>query len=136
MTGEVASWLLLLLRYAVTREPSDRSAALAMADELDSLGGQWRPTAPRFFLKTIEDVCLAIPAVNDRHNYRVLLRHLARIDDSRLRRELFKRLLVFSKRLNCNDRARAQGETTGICGKVFRQIALPYGLYENGREFL
>jgi hypothetical protein len=39
MTGEVASWLLLLLRYAVTREPSDRSAALAMADELDSLGG-------------------------------------------------------------------------------------------------
>ena len=58
-------WLLLLLRYAVTRELSDRSAAFAMADELDSLGGQWRPAAPRFFLKTSQEVCSAIPAVNE-----------------------------------------------------------------------
>jgi len=35
---KVQNWLLLLLRFAVTREPSDQSAALAMADELDSLG--------------------------------------------------------------------------------------------------
>jgi hypothetical protein len=40
---KLQEWLLLLLRYAVTRESSDRSAALAMADELDSLGARWRP---------------------------------------------------------------------------------------------
>jgi hypothetical protein len=31
---KVREWLLLLLRFAVTREPSDQSAALAAADEL------------------------------------------------------------------------------------------------------
>ena len=33
---QVREWLLLLLRFAITREQSDRSAVLAMADELDS----------------------------------------------------------------------------------------------------
>ena len=32
---KVREWLLLLLRFAITREPSDQSAALAMADELE-----------------------------------------------------------------------------------------------------
>ena len=68
---KLQEWLLLLLRYAVTREPSDRSAALAMADELDSLGGQWRPGAPRFFLKTGAEVCSAIAAANDWDNHTV-----------------------------------------------------------------
>jgi hypothetical protein len=35
---KVREWLLLLLRFAVTREPPDRAAALAVAEELDSLG--------------------------------------------------------------------------------------------------
>jgi hypothetical protein len=52
---KVREWLLLLLRFAVTREPSDQSAALTSADELDSLGVRWRPTAPNFFLTTSHD---------------------------------------------------------------------------------
>lgn len=64
---KLQEWLLLLLRYAVTRGLLDRSAALAMADELDSLGGQWRPAAPRFFLKTSEEVCSAILTISDGH---------------------------------------------------------------------
>lgn len=83
---KLQEWLLLLLRYAITRELSDRSAALAMADELDSLGGQWRPAAPRFFLKTSDEVCSAILTVLDGHIPPVLRKHLARIDDHRLRR--------------------------------------------------
>jgi len=83
---KLQEWLLLLLRFAITREPSDRSAALAMADELDSLGGQWRPSAARFFLKTTEEVRSAIPAANQWDNHRVLFRHVTRIDDPRLRR--------------------------------------------------
>jgi hypothetical protein len=83
---KVREWLLLLLRFAVTREPSDRSAALAAADELDSLGARWRPAAPSFFLRTSNEVCAAILAVSDRHTNAVIQRHIARIDDPRLRR--------------------------------------------------
>ena len=79
-------WLLLLLRFAVTREASDWSAALAMADELDSVGLRWRPAAPKFFLRTSNEVCDAILAVSDRHNSSVLRTHVARIDEPRLRR--------------------------------------------------
>jgi hypothetical protein len=51
--------LLLLLRFAITQEPSDQSAALAMADELDSLVVRWRPAAPSFFLRTSHEICEA-----------------------------------------------------------------------------
>jgi hypothetical protein len=81
---KVREWLLLLLRFAITRELSDRSAALAMADELDSLGSRWRPASPHFFLRTSEEVCEAIVAAGGRHSHDVLRRHVARIDDARL----------------------------------------------------
>jgi hypothetical protein len=81
----VREWLLLLLRFAITREPSDRTAVLAMADELDSLGARWRPNAPRFFHRTSWEVCEAILQVAEGHNNAVLLKHSSRIDDPRLR---------------------------------------------------
>jgi hypothetical protein len=89
---KVREWLLLLLRVAVTREPSDRAAALAVADELDSLGMQRKRRAPSFFLRTSNEVCEAILAagdghdVDDGHDRAVLRRHVARIEDPRLRR--------------------------------------------------
>jgi hypothetical protein len=83
---KLREWLLLLLRFAVTREPSDRSAVLAMADELDSLGTRWRPVAPTFFLRTSFAICEAILGFNDARALAVLRQHLARIDDPRLRR--------------------------------------------------
>ena len=78
-------WLLLLLPFAVTHEASDRSSALAMADELDSLGTRWRPAAPLFFLRATDDVCNAILAVDDEQSDAVLRKHIARIDAPRLR---------------------------------------------------
>jgi hypothetical protein len=81
---EVREWLLLLLRFAVTRAPADRSAARAMANELDSLGLRWKPI--RFFRRTTDEICEAILAVGDAHNDAVLRRHIARIDDPRLKR--------------------------------------------------
>jgi hypothetical protein len=89
---KVREWLLLLLRFAVTREPSDRSATLAVAEELDSLGMRRKRTAPSFFLRTSNEICEAILAVGDGHDVddghegAVLRRHVARIDDPRLRR--------------------------------------------------
>jgi hypothetical protein len=83
---ELQEWLLLLLRYAITREPSDLSAALVMADELDSLGARWRPGAPRFFLRTSDEVCAAIISGENEYNNAILRRHAARIEDVRMRR--------------------------------------------------
>jgi hypothetical protein len=82
---KVREWLLLLLRFAITREPADQSAALAVADELDSLGVRWGRRHRPFFLRTSNEVCAAILAINDGHNNAVLQMHVARIDDARLR---------------------------------------------------
>ena len=60
--GRVQEWLLLLLRFAITRDPKDEAAALAMADEIDALGLRWRPSAPSFFRRTSAQVCWAIAA--------------------------------------------------------------------------
>jgi len=82
----IREWLLLLLRYAVTREHADRLAVLALADELDSVGLWWRPAAPSFFRRTSEDVCAAIETAGSAHSAAVLHRHITRIEDARLRR--------------------------------------------------
>jgi fido (protein-threonine AMPylation protein) len=82
----IREWLLLLLRFAITRESADRSAALAAADELDASGGSWRPAAPRFFARTSTEVCDAMMVADDAAGRAVLKKHLARIDDARLRR--------------------------------------------------
>jgi hypothetical protein len=50
--GRIREWLLLLLRFAITRNTKDQAAALAMADEIDALGHRWRPSAPSFFRRT------------------------------------------------------------------------------------
>lgn len=78
-------WLLLLLRFAVTHEPSDQSTALAIAEELDALGVRWKSAAPRFFVRTTNEVCEAIVGVNDDRRDAVLRKHLARIDNPRLK---------------------------------------------------
>jgi len=81
---KVREWLLLMLRFAVTREARDRLAVLAIADELDALGGYWRPMAPRFFVTTAGKVCDAILGVGGDADA-ILRTHIARISDPRLR---------------------------------------------------
>jgi hypothetical protein len=84
--GRIREWLLLLLRFAITCDPNDKAAALALADEIDALGQQWYPSAPSFFRRTTEEVCKAIIAPHDSRRTSVLRKHIARIDDARLRR--------------------------------------------------
>ena len=62
---QVREWLLLILRFAVTTDPKDLSATLALADEIDARGLEWRPSAPSFFRRTSNDVCRAITALDD-----------------------------------------------------------------------
>ena len=79
-------WLLLLLRFAVAREQSDRSVALTMAEELDSFGRRWRPAGPCFFARTTNEVCDAIVADSDPQRDALLRKHIGRIDNFRLQR--------------------------------------------------
>ena len=58
---QVREWLLLLLRFAVTSDAKDQSAALALADEIDARGLQWRPSAPTFFRRTTKEVVQSYP---------------------------------------------------------------------------
>jgi hypothetical protein len=83
---KLREWLLLLLRFSITRESRDRAGVLAIADELDSLSGGWRPTSPSFFLRTSNEVCDAICAPDEGYSTAQLRKHIARIDDPRLRR--------------------------------------------------
>jgi hypothetical protein len=80
---QVREWLLLLLRFAVTFDAKDQLAALALADEVDARGLQWRPT---FFRRTTKEVCKAIHTLDDPKRAAILKRHLGRIDNPVLKR--------------------------------------------------
>ena len=84
----IREWLLLLLRFAVTRDAKDEAAASAMGDEIDAIGQRWRPPGPSFFRRTTDEICKAITAPDGAERATILKKHLARIDDPRLRRAL------------------------------------------------
>ena len=81
----IREWLLLLLRFAVTRDAKEEAVASAMADEIDALGRRWRPLAPGFFRRTTDELCKALTAPDDPTRTTIVKKHLARIDDPRLR---------------------------------------------------
>src|SRR5258708_6475031 len=91
---KIRNWLLLLLRFAVTRASADRLAALAAADELDASEARGTTAAPSFFNRTSRQVCEAILAPGDQHSQDVLRRHAGRIDDPRLRRAFAAALVL------------------------------------------
>ena len=82
---KIRDWLLLLLRFAITRDPKDEAAVFAMADEIDALGLHWRPSEPGFFLRTSREVCMAIAEPASPRRTAILRKHGRRIDDPRLR---------------------------------------------------
>jgi hypothetical protein len=104
---KIRKWLLLLLRFAVTREPADAAAIVAAANDLDMIGRRWAESAPSFFRRTSAEVCNAIISREDRGRTAVLKRHIARIDELRLRRAFqaaldLKESRVSRKNKRCN----------------------------------
>ena len=83
---KVKEWLLALLRFSVTLEPVDRAAVMALADEMDRLGFTSRKPDFSFFLRTTAEVCNAVADWEQAGRKQILRKHLARIDDPRLRR--------------------------------------------------
>jgi hypothetical protein len=84
--AQIREWLLLLLRFAITRNPSDEAVVLSLANEIDSPGPQQKQSAPTFFRRTSSEICTAIITHDDPKRDDILTGHLARIDDLRLRR--------------------------------------------------
>ena len=80
------AWHLALLRFAVTRETSDKQAAWAIAAEIDRLGARDRdPTSFAFFRTTTHELCAAVLQPDDSTDA-IVRRHLARMQDDRLKR--------------------------------------------------
>jgi hypothetical protein len=77
-----------VLRFAITRERTDEAAALGVANEIDSLGLQPGLPGPSFFRRTTSEICAAITASDGPQRSAILGKHLARIEDLRLRRAL------------------------------------------------
>jgi hypothetical protein len=88
LTNKARDWLLAILRFAVTLERNDRVAVLAMARELDRPGMGEAATTFAFFTRTSFEFCNAIADKNDPNRTAILWRHIARIEDHRLKRAL------------------------------------------------
>jgi hypothetical protein len=84
--AQIREWLLLLLRFAITHDPNDRAVVLSIANEIDSLGARRTQSAPSFFRRTSGEVCNAIVTADDPKRGAILAKHVARIEDLRLRR--------------------------------------------------
>lgn len=83
---KIADWLFAILRFAVTREQTDRTSVIIAARQLDRPGSSFRETQFGFFTRTSIEFCDAI--VSDDHlERRASLRHqMKAIEDPRLRR--------------------------------------------------
>jgi hypothetical protein len=74
-------WQRAILRFAVTRDDTDRSAVMAIASEIDRLGAEHDTKSDfSFFRKTSAELCSAILRPNEL-TPALLRQYLARIDD-------------------------------------------------------
>lgn len=88
LAQKARNWLLAILRFAVTLDPADRAAVLKIAHELDRPRTDWTRANFAFFTRTSLDFCNAISDKNNPERTAILRRHIARIEDSRLKRAL------------------------------------------------
>jgi hypothetical protein len=82
---KVRDWLFVILRFAVTLEPADRAAVMALAEQMDRLGYCGPHRGFSFFVRTSTMFCDGIVASDDPEKFSDLRRCLSKIDDHRLR---------------------------------------------------
>lgn len=104
---KVEGWLLVILRFAITRDQADRAAILAMAADLDRLGAHAARSDFAFFAKTSVEICDLIVGQNRPDRTATLRRHIGMIDNARLRRALEAALEIGRPAMN-GSRARSR----------------------------
>lgn len=82
---QIKNWLLMLLRFAVTRDNADRMSILKMARDIDHQNPALGDTSFSFFVRTSAKICDAIVAHCDSNRRATLIRYFNCIDDRRLR---------------------------------------------------
>lgn len=88
----IREWLLRLLRFVITNDPSDQIAAFTTADEMDAGCRRWQPSGRTFFTRTTKEICAAVLSSDDPAHLLVLRKHLQRIDEPRLKRAFESRV--------------------------------------------
>jgi len=86
--GRIRDWLLAILRFAVTLEPADRAAILAIAQQMDRLGSGGAQSSFAFFVRASTEICDGIVVPKSADKITALHGHLEKIEDDRLRRAL------------------------------------------------
>jgi len=81
----VQSWLLAVLKFAVTLEAGDRAAVIEIAGNLDQPDAQEGRDTFHFFRRTSARLCSAIADSHDINRYQTLHRYFSQIEDRRLR---------------------------------------------------
>ena len=84
----IREWLLGILRFAVTLEPSDRAVVMGLAVEMDRLGSDESQSRFSYFTRTSTKLCDCITAKHDFDILAELWLYLEKIDDRRLRRAI------------------------------------------------
>lgn len=79
------AWQLAILRFAVTLDSADRLNALALAAEVDRIGGQRTEASLQFFRRTSVEVCSAILGEPDDADA-IMVRFHREIEDPHLKR--------------------------------------------------
>lgn len=85
---KIKNWLLTLLRFAVTRDDTDRMCVLELAREIDRRSVASGKTTFSFFVRTSSEICSTIVAGDCLDRRARLARHFNRIEDLRLRAAL------------------------------------------------
>ncbi len=82
----IREWLLGILRFTVTLEQCDRTAAMCLAAEMDRLGAATTQSGFNYFTRTSAKLCDCIAGKRDIDKLTELRLHIHRIDDHRFRR--------------------------------------------------
>jgi len=87
-SNTIQDLLLIILRFTITLEETDRAAVLAMAENMDRLGARTAPSDFAFFARTSGEICDLIVGKAGPQNIATLRRRLREIDNERLQRAL------------------------------------------------
>ena len=82
----IRQWHFAILRFAITLDQTDRTAALAIAAEMDRCGSVTTGRGFTFFIRTSVKFCDAIAAKDDPEAIATIRAHLRNIEHPPLRR--------------------------------------------------
>jgi hypothetical protein len=91
---KVEDWLFAILRFAITRDETDRAKIMAAATRMDRPDGPLSQSDFSFFTRTSREICDSIARHERAARLPILDRHLREVGNYRLRRALAAALKI------------------------------------------